>query len=192
MQYEDSARYIYSLAKRARKYFLGLTTITQDVEDVLNSQQGRAVLNNSSLQILLKQSPTAVEKLSEVFKLTEGEKFLLLESNVGEGLFFAGTNHVAIQVVASYAEDQIITSDPTQILASREAEEAKNAPTQVITPDQTATPAPASMQASTPPGTATAPQPENVAQAPANTANTPPSAPPSSPNPPAGTIPPVA
>jgi type IV secretory pathway VirB4 component len=132
MQFPDSARYVYSLAKRARKYYLGLTIISQDVEDFLNSEQGRAVLNNSSLQILLKQSPTAVEKLAEVFHLTEGEKFLLLESNVGEGLFFAGTNHVAIQVVASYAEDQIITTDPAQLLAAKETQETANAPTQVI------------------------------------------------------------
>lgn len=134
MQYEDSARYIYSLAKRARKYYLGLTTISQDVEDVLSSQQGRAVLNNSSLQVLLKQSPTAVEKLTEVFNLTEGEKFLLLESNVGEGLFFAGTNHVAIQIVASYTEDQIITTDPAQLLSARETKSAAEAPGQIITP----------------------------------------------------------
>jgi len=132
MQFPDSARYVYSLAKRARKYYLGLTIISQDVEDFLNSEQGRAVLNNSSLQILLKQSPTAVERLAEVFNLTEGEKFLLLESNIGEGLFFAGTNHVAIQVVASYAEDQIITTDPAQLLAAREAQATANAPTQVI------------------------------------------------------------
>jgi type IV secretory pathway VirB4 component len=116
MQYPDSAKYLYSLAKRARKYFLGLTIISQDVEDFLRSEQGRAILNNSSLQILLKQSPAAVEKLAGVFHLTEGEKFLLLESDVGEGLFFAGSSHVAIKVVASYAEDQIITTDPRQLL----------------------------------------------------------------------------
>jgi hypothetical protein len=123
MQYPDSARYIYSLAKRARKYYLGLTIISQDVEDFLSSEQGRAVLNNSSMQILLKQSPTAVEKLAEVFHLTEGEKFLLLESDVGEGLFFAGASHVAIKIVASYAEDQIITTDPKQLMAQKEAKE---------------------------------------------------------------------
>ncbi|MCX6809186.1 MAG: DUF87 domain-containing protein [Candidatus Berkelbacteria bacterium] len=127
MQYPDSAKYLYSLAKRARKYFLGLTIISQDVEDFLGSEQGRAVLNNSSLQILLKQSPAAVEKLADVFHLTEGEKFLLLESDVGEGLFFAGASHVAIKVVASYAEDQIITTDPRQLLEQKEvkAEEGK-------------------------------------------------------------------
>ena len=123
MQYPDSARYIYSLAKRARKYFLGLTIISQDVEDFLNNEQGRAVLNNSSMQILLKQSPAAVEKLAQVFHLTEGEKFLLLESDVGEGLFFAGASHVAIKVVASYAEDQIITTDPRQLLEQKEQKE---------------------------------------------------------------------
>jgi len=135
MQYKDSARYVYSLAKRARKYFLGLTTISQDVEDVLTSQEGRAVLNNSSLQLLLKQSPTAVEKLTEVFHLTEGEKFLLLESNVGEGLFFAGTNHVAIQIVASYAEDQIITTDPQELLAQKQKEAQGQGESTVIRPE---------------------------------------------------------
>lgn len=123
MQYPDSARYIYSLAKRARKYYLGLSIISQDVEDFLSSEQGRAVLNNSSMQILLKQSPAAVEKLAQVFHLTEGEKFLLLESDVGEGLFFAGSSHVAIKVVASYAEDQIITTDPRQLLEQKEEKE---------------------------------------------------------------------
>lgn len=123
MQYPDSARYLYSLAKRARKYYLGLTIISQDVEDFLASEQGRAVLNNSSMQILLKQSPAAVDKLAEVFNLTEGEKFLLLESDVGEGLFFAGSSHVAIKIVASYAEDQIITSDPRELLAQQAAKQ---------------------------------------------------------------------
>lgn len=124
MQYPDSAKYLYSLAKRARKYYLGLTIISQDVEDFLSSEQGRAVLNNSSMQILLKQSPAAVEKLAEIFHLTEGEKFLLLESDVGEGLFFAGSSHVAIKVVASYAEDQIITTDPRELLEKEEKEKS--------------------------------------------------------------------
>lgn len=119
MQYPDSAKFLYSLAKRSRKYYLGLTVISQDVEDFLSSQYGRAVVANSSLQILLKQSPTAIDKVAEVFKLTEGEKFLLLESDVGEGLFFAGLNHVAIKIVASYTEEQIITTDPKQLLLQR-------------------------------------------------------------------------
>lgn len=139
MQYPDSARYVFTLAKRARKYFMGLTIISQDVEDFLNSEQGRAVLNNSSMQVLLKQAPTAVEKLAEVFHLTEGEKFLLLESNVGEGLFFAGQNHVAIQVVASYGEHQIVTSRPEELLA-REKQEAAPPAGAVIAPGEAAPP----------------------------------------------------
>jgi len=126
MQYPDSAKYLYSLAKRARKYYLGLTIISQDVEDFLSNEQGRAVINNSSIQILLKQSPAAVEKLAEVFHLTEGEKFILLESDVGEGLFFAGASHVAIKIIASFAEDQIITTDPKELLAQKQADQAQN------------------------------------------------------------------
>ncbi len=122
MQYEDSARFLFSIAKRARKYFLGVTTISQDVADFLGSNFGRAVVSNSSMQLLLRQSPTTIDQIQEVFHLTDGEKFLLLESDVGEGIFFAGLKHVALKVVASYSEDQIITSDPRQIL---EIEKAK-------------------------------------------------------------------
>lgn len=122
MQYEDSARFLFSMAKRARKYYLGVTTISQDVADFLSSEFGRAVVSNSSMQTLLRQSPTTIDQIQEVFHLTDGEKFLLLESDVGEGIFFAGLKHVAIKVVASYSEDQIITSDPRQIL---EIEQAK-------------------------------------------------------------------
>ena len=122
MQHEDSANFLFSLAKRARKYYLGLTTITQDVEDFMGTKMGRAIVGNSSMQLLLKQSPAAIELVKSTFNLTDAEKFFLLESRVGHGLFFAGTNHVAMRVVASYAEDQIITSDPRQIL---EIEEAK-------------------------------------------------------------------
>lgn len=122
MQYPDSAKFVFSLAKRARKYYLGLTIVTQDVEDFLSSQYGRAVINNSALQILLKQSPAAVDKVAEVFHLTEGEKFLLLEAEAGQGLFFAGQNHVAIQVVASFMEEEMITTDPKALLAQAEKE----------------------------------------------------------------------
>ncbi len=115
LQHEDSAKFVYSIAKRARKYFLGLTVITQDVEDFLNSQYGRSVITNSSMQLLLKQSPAAVDLLGEVFNLTDGEKLWLLEASVGEGLFFAGLNHVALKVVASYNEDRIITTNPEQL-----------------------------------------------------------------------------
>ncbi len=119
MQYEDSAKFLYSIAKRARKYFLGLTTITQDIEDFLGSKYGKAVVANSSLQLLLRQSPASIDIVAETFNLTQGEKFLLLESNVGEGLFFAGTNHAAIKVVASFIEDRIVTSDPSQLAELR-------------------------------------------------------------------------
>ena len=116
MQHEDSAKFLHGLAKRARKYYLGLTIISQDVEDFLSSRYGKAVVSNAAMQILLKQSTASIDIVAEVFNLTEGEKYLLLESDVGEGLFFAGLNHVAIKVVASYTEDQIITTDPKQII----------------------------------------------------------------------------
>ena len=117
MKSEDTASFLFSLAKRGRKYFLGISTITQDVEDFLRSPYGKPILTNSSIQLLLKQSPTTIDLLKETFNLTDEEKFLLLESGVGEGLFFAGLKHVAIKIVASYTEDQIITSDPSQLLA---------------------------------------------------------------------------
>ncbi|NCF75090.1 MAG: DUF87 domain-containing protein [Xanthomonadaceae bacterium] len=122
MQREDSAKFIYALIKRCRKYYLGVTTITQDVNDFLVSPYGQAIVNNSSLQLLLKQTSSAVGIIQKTFMITEGEKYLLLESGVGEGIFFAGRKHAAIRVVASYTEDQLITSDPRQLL---EIEEAK-------------------------------------------------------------------
>jgi len=122
MQQEDSAKFIYALVKRCRKYYLGVTTITQDVNDFLRSQYGQAIVTNSSLQILLKQSPAAIDLIQKTFILTESEKYLLLECGVGEGIFFAGNKHAAIKVVASYIEDQLITSDPRQLL---EIEESK-------------------------------------------------------------------
>jgi len=121
MQHEDSAKFIFALAKRCRKYYLGLTTITQDVNDFLSSPYGQAIVNNSSLQVLLKQSPAAIDLVQKTFLLTEGEKYLLLECGLGEGIFFAGNKHVAMKVVASYSEDQLITSDPRQLLEIAEA-----------------------------------------------------------------------
>ncbi|MFH1749761.1 MAG: DUF87 domain-containing protein [bacterium] len=123
MQYEDSAKFLYGIAKRSRKYYLGLTVISQDVEDFLTSRYGRSVVANSSLQLLLKQAPSAIDNVAEVFHLTEGEKFLLLNSDIGEGLFFAGLNHVAIKILASPEEHIFITSNPQEIL---EIQEAKN------------------------------------------------------------------
>jgi len=122
MQHEDSAKFIFALVKRCRKYYLGVTTITQDVNDFLESSYGRAIVTNSALQLLLKQSPAAIDGVAKTFMLTEGEKYLLLECGIGDGIFFAGSKHAAIKIVASYSEDQLITSDPKQLL---EIEEAK-------------------------------------------------------------------
>lgn len=122
MQYEDSAKFVYALVKRCRKYYLGVTTITQDVNDFLLSPYGQAIVTNSSIQLLMRQSPASIDLIAKTFVLTDGEKYLLLECGVGEGIFFAGDKHAAIKVVASYTEDQLITSDPRQLL---EIEQAK-------------------------------------------------------------------
>lgn len=116
MKNEDSASFLFGLAKRARKYYLGVTTITQDVEDFLRSPFGRPIITNSSLQILLKQAPAVIGSVAQTFSLTEAEKQFLLEADIGEGLFFAGLKHAAIKIVASYTEDQIITTNPEQLL----------------------------------------------------------------------------
>ncbi len=122
LQHEDSAKFIYALVKRSRKYYLGVTTITQDVNDFLRSPYGQAIVTNSALQLLLRQSAASIDLIQKTFLLTQGEKYLLLESAVGEGIFFAGLKHAAIKVVASYTEDQLITTDPKQLL---EIEKAK-------------------------------------------------------------------
>lgn len=119
MKTEDTASFLFGLAKRGRKYYLGLATITQDVGDFLKSDYGVPIITNSSIQILLKQSPTTIDKLQTIFNLTDEEKYLLLESNVGEGIFFAGSKHVAIKIIASQVEEQIITSDPKVLLARK-------------------------------------------------------------------------
>jgi len=116
MKYKDSASFLFGLVKRCRKYYLGVTTITQDVADFLNSEYGRPIINNSAIQLLLKQAPANIELIAKTFNLTEAEKALLLEANIGEGLFFAGLKHVAIKIISSYTEDQIITTNPEQIL----------------------------------------------------------------------------
>lgn len=115
MRSPDSASFLYGIAKRARKYFLGLTTITQDVEDFLNTDFGKAIVTNSSIQFLMKQSPAAIDKVADVFYLSEGEKHFLLSAEVGEGLFFAGNNHVAIKVVSSPDEHTLVTTKPQEI-----------------------------------------------------------------------------
>ena len=128
MKYPDSALFLYSIAKRARKYYLGLTTITQDIEDFLDSDYGKAIVTNSSIQILMKQSPAAIDKIAKTFYLSEGEKHLLLSCDVGEGLFFAGPNHVAMRVVASPEEHQLVTTKPSEILKMRESKNQPETP----------------------------------------------------------------
>ncbi len=123
MQNEDSAKFIFALVKRARKYYLGVTTITQDVNDFLASQYGQAIVTNSSLQLLLKQSSAAIDGIAKTFRLTQSEKYLLLEAAVGEGIFFAGQKHAAIKIIASYTEDQIVTTNPEQLLQQERARE---------------------------------------------------------------------
>jgi len=115
MKYPDSAQFLWSVVKRARKYFLGLTTITQDVEDFLGMDIGKAIVTNSALRLLLKQSPAAVDKIGDTFYLSEGEKQLLLAANVGEGIFFAGPHHVPISIVASQKEHQLVTTRPEEL-----------------------------------------------------------------------------
>jgi len=121
MQTEDGASFLYGLVKRARKYWLGVTTITQDVNDFMKSDYGQPIITNSALKVLMKQSPATISLVQKTFNLTEEEKYLLLEPAVGEGIFFAGQKHVAIRVVASYAEDQIITTAPEEILKIKQA-----------------------------------------------------------------------
>ncbi len=116
MRTEDGASFLFGICKRARKYWLGVTTITQDVGDFMKSSYGQPIITNSSLQLLMKQSPATMDVVQKTFNLTEEEKYLLIEAEVGEGIFFAGQKHVAIKVVASYAEDQFITTSPEEVL----------------------------------------------------------------------------
>ena len=123
MKSEDTASFLLGLAKRGRKYYLGLATITQDVDDFLKSPYGLPIITNSSIQMLLKQSPSSMDIIQKTFNLTDEEKYLLLESDVGEGIFFVGLKHVAIKIIASYTEDQIITTNPAQVLAIKKAKQ---------------------------------------------------------------------
>jgi len=121
MQTEDGASFLFGIAKRARKYWLGVTTVTQDVNDFMKSSYGQPIITNSSLQLIMKQSSATIDVVQKTFNLTEEEKYLLLEAEVGEGIFFAGQKHVAIKVVASYTEDQIITTAPEEVLKIQQA-----------------------------------------------------------------------
>lgn len=139
MKYHDSASFLHSMAKRARKYYLGITTITQDVEDFLANDYGKAIVTNSSIQFLMKQSSAAMPALAETFYLSEGEQRLLLASDVGEGIFFAGQNHVALRVVASDGEHKLITTNPEELLARQKIEQAQVAQAKVLADRQDAT-----------------------------------------------------
>ncbi len=120
MQHEDSARFLYGIVKRARKYYLGVTTITQDVDDFVESPFGKAIITNSALQVLLKQSPTTVDNLQKLFYLTDGEKYVLLNSEVGQGILFAGYKHVAVEVIASPDEAKLITTKPSEVVKAKQ------------------------------------------------------------------------
>ncbi|MBI2621391.1 MAG: ATP-binding protein [Candidatus Levybacteria bacterium] len=126
MKYQDSASFVHGIAKRARKYYLALTTATQDVQDFLSTDYGKAILSNSSIQILLKQSPTEIDLVSQIFYLTDHEKQLLLSANVGEGLFFAGLSHVAVRILAAPFEHGLITSNPEELIKKQQEEAIMN------------------------------------------------------------------
>lgn len=153
MKHQDSASFIHSMVKRARKYYLGITTITQDVEDFLHTDYGKAIVSNASIQFLMKQSTASIPVLTETFYLSEGERQLLIASDVGEGIFFAGQNHVAIRVVASDEEHEVITTNPEEILRRRAAQQAE-----VEVKEEKATP----QTSPVPAATAPAPAPQEV------------------------------
>jgi len=127
MQHEDSARFLYGIVKRARKYYLGVTTITQDVDDFVESPFGKPIITNSSLQMLMKQSPATVDSLQKLFYLTDGEKYVLLNSDVGQGILFAGYKHVAAEIIASPEEAKLITTKPSEVVAQEKADKAQKA-----------------------------------------------------------------
>ncbi|MCD5396448.1 MAG: ATP-binding protein [Candidatus Pacebacteria bacterium] len=127
MQSEDSASFLFGIVKRGRKYWIGVTTITQDVNDFMKSEYGQPIITNSSLQLLMKQSPAAIDVVQKTFNLTDEEKYLLLESPIGEGIFFAGEKHVAIRVVSSYVEHQLITTAPEEIVKIKQMKKLKEA-----------------------------------------------------------------
>ncbi|MBI3335986.1 DUF87 domain-containing protein [Candidatus Peregrinibacteria bacterium] len=156
MQHEDSARFLFGIVKRARKYYLGITTITQDVDDFVESRYGKPILTNSAMQLLMKQSPTTIDNLQHLFFLTEGEKMVLLNCDVGQGILFAGYKHVALQIIAGPEEARLITTKPEEILAKqaqiRENDKAKNAapPSQAAPPPTAAAAETISLQQESP------------------------------------------
>jgi len=163
MKYPDSASFVYSIAKRSRKYYLALTTATQDVQDFLSTDYGKAILSNSSIQMLLKQSPSEVDLVSQTFYLSQGEKELLLSADIGEGLFFAGQSHVAMKVIAAPFEHTMITSNPQEILKMQEEETAERVQSMAETPVEQPT-APASELNTAPPSSTTSPEKKPATQ----------------------------
>lgn len=145
MQHEDSARFLFGIVKRARKYYLGITTITQDVDDFVESRYGKPILTNSAMQLLMKQSPTTIDNLQHLFFLTEGEKMVLLNCDVGQGILFAGYKHVALQVIAGPEEARLITTKPEEVLA-KQARVRENDKTNKNAPSSPETPAPPTME----------------------------------------------
>lgn len=165
MKNQASAEFLWGFAKRARKYYLGLTTITQDIEDFLSTDLGKTIVTNSSIQILLKQSPAAIDRIADVFYLSQGEKSLLLSANVGEGLFFAGASHVAMRVVASPEEYQLVNTNPMEkaqreAAHNREVENKQQETGQQFTPPQPTGSLESLVTQTTPPTTATSPVPD--------------------------------
>ena len=140
MQREDSAKFLYGLVKRARKYFLGVTCITQDVDDFLRTPQGLAVITNSAIVILLKQVDASIDNVGKVFNLSEGEKRKLLSAGVGEGIFFAGRNHVWIQVKASDEEHAMITTNPEEVIKRTQPAPTESAKITISAPQVQETP----------------------------------------------------
>ncbi|KKT59638.1 MAG: Type IV secretory pathway VirB4 component-like protein [Candidatus Gottesmanbacteria bacterium GW2011_GWA1_44_24b] len=153
MKHPDSAQFLYSIAKRSRKYYLGLTTITQDVEDFMDVDLGKAIIQNSSLQILLKQSSAAIDKVAKVFYLSEGEQHLLLSCETGQGLFFAGPAHAGIRVIASPEEHALVTTKPQELEAMREKAKLEKLEIASPPPRQTANTFVSQSQLKTPPMT---------------------------------------
>lgn len=159
MKYPDSASFVYSIAKRSRKYYLALTTATQDVQDFLSTDYGKAILSNSSIQMLLKQSPSEVDLVSQTFYLSQGEKELLLSADIGEGLFFAGQSHVSMKVIAAPFEHTMITSNPQEILKMQEEEAERD---QSVTQAPIEQPTASANELNTAPPTPTSPEEKPV------------------------------
>jgi hypothetical protein len=122
MRQHDGAQFLFRMAKAARKHWAGLAVVTQDAEDVLGSELGRAVVNNAATQILLRQAPQAIGQVASAFRLSAGEREFLLSARRGEGLLAASaTDRVAFKTVASDYEHQLATTSPEFLLSTGDA-----------------------------------------------------------------------